>query len=72
MDNVVMQPVSRQRISKHIPAETDTSTTELLLEMVFYTRSVQSDYKEDDWVDPVLMAFQMNASDTFQGGHWFT
>jgi hypothetical protein len=31
----------------------DTNTTELLLEMVFSTWSVQSCYKEDNWGDPV-------------------
>jgi hypothetical protein len=45
-----MQPVSRQRIGKHVPAATSTHTTvELLLETVFSTRSVQSGYKEDNW-----------------------
>jgi hypothetical protein len=44
-----MQPVSRQRIGKHIPAGTNTyATMELLLEAVFSARSVQRGYKEDD------------------------
>jgi hypothetical protein len=49
-----MQPVSRQGISKHILAATNTNTTiELPFETVFSTRSVQSGYKEDNWSDPV-------------------
>jgi hypothetical protein len=39
-----MQPVSKQRISKHVSA-----TMELLLEMVLFIRSVQSSYKEENW-----------------------
>jgi hypothetical protein len=40
--------------SKHVPAATTTNTTpELPLETVFYTRSVQSGYKEDNWGNPV-------------------
>jgi hypothetical protein len=45
-----MQPVSSQRIDKHIPAETNVNT-ELLLETVFSTRSVQSGYKKDMLVE---------------------
>jgi hypothetical protein len=42
--------VSRQRFSKHVPVPTDThATIEVLLEMVFSTRSVKSGYMEDDW-----------------------
>jgi hypothetical protein len=49
-----MQPLSRQRIGKYVPAATNTHTTiELLLETVFYTWSVQSGYKEDNSGDPV-------------------
>jgi hypothetical protein len=49
-----MQPVSRQRIGKHVPAATNMNTTiELLLETVFSTRSVQYGYKEDSWGDQV-------------------
>jgi hypothetical protein len=49
-----VQPVSRQRIGKHIPAASNTNTTiELLLEMAFSTQSVQSGYKEDNSGDPV-------------------
>jgi hypothetical protein len=41
--------VSRQRLSKNIPAATDThATIEVLLETVFSTRSVQRGYKEDN------------------------
>jgi hypothetical protein len=37
-----MQPVSRQRIGKHIPAATNKNTTiELVLETVFSTQSVK-------------------------------
>jgi hypothetical protein len=53
-----MQPVSRQRIGKHIPAATNTHTTlELLLESVFSTRSVQSGYKDDNLGHPVSCQF---------------
>jgi hypothetical protein len=49
-----MQPVSRKWIGKHNPTTTNTNITiKLLLETVFSTRSVQSDYKEDIWGDPV-------------------
>jgi hypothetical protein len=52
--NGVMQPVSRQRIGKHVPAATNTFTTiELLLKTVFSARPVQSVYKEENWDDPV-------------------
>jgi hypothetical protein len=37
-----MQPVSRQRIGKHV------YNTTVLLEMVFSIRSMQSGYKEDN------------------------
>jgi hypothetical protein len=48
-----MQSVSTQRIGKHVAAETNTHTTiELLLEMVFSVRSVQSVYKEGNWATP--------------------
>jgi hypothetical protein len=50
----VIQPYSRQRISKHVPVATNTKTTmELLLEAVFYIPSVQCGYKEDNWGDAV-------------------
>jgi hypothetical protein len=58
-----MQPVSRQRICKHIPPETNTHTTieepvstkhigkhttiGILLETVFSVRCVKSGYKEE-------------------------
>jgi hypothetical protein len=49
-----MQPVSRQWIGKHVPAATNThGNIELLLEMVFSTRSVQRGYKENNWGNPV-------------------
>jgi hypothetical protein len=52
MKNSVVQPVSRQRIGKHVPLAMNTNTTiELLLETVFSTQSVQSCYKEDSWGD---------------------
>jgi hypothetical protein len=52
-----MQPVSKQPLGKHIPAETisellvgngsvNTPTIRALLGTVFSIRSVQSDYKE--------------------------
>jgi hypothetical protein len=38
--------VSRQRLGKHVPAATDThATIEVLLSMVFSTRSVQRGYR---------------------------
>jgi hypothetical protein len=50
-----MQPISRRRIGKHVAAAKNTYTTiELLLETVFSTGSVQSGYKADNWVDPVV------------------
>jgi hypothetical protein len=54
MNNPVMQPVSRQRIGKHVLPTTNThATTEFLLEMVFCTRSVQRGFKEDSWGEPL-------------------
>jgi hypothetical protein len=54
INNGVMQPVSRQRIGRHVPAAMNTQTIiELLLETVFSIQSVQSGYKEDNWGDPV-------------------
>jgi hypothetical protein len=56
-----MQPVSSQRIGKHVTVATNTTTTiELLLETVCGTRSVQSGYKENKWGDPVscLLRFE--------------
>jgi hypothetical protein len=47
-NNGVVQPVSKQRIGKH-----SSTTIELLLEMVFSTRTVQNGYKEDNWGNPV-------------------
>jgi hypothetical protein len=62
IDNGVMQPVSRQRIGKHIPAAMNSHTTiELLLETVFSTRSVQSGYKEEDWGDPVSCKLRVSS-----------
>jgi hypothetical protein len=46
--------ISRKRIGKRVPAATNIhAIIELLLEMVFSTRSVQRGYKEDNWNDPV-------------------
>jgi hypothetical protein len=46
--------VSRQRLSKHVPAATDMyATIEALLETVYSARSVQSGYKENSWVSRV-------------------
>jgi hypothetical protein len=51
-----MQPVSKQRIGKHVPAATNMhATIVLLLETVFSTRSVQMGYDEDNWDDPVQL-----------------
>jgi hypothetical protein len=48
--------VYRQRISKHVPAATNThATIELLLETMFSTQSVQRGHKEDIWGDPVSL-----------------
>jgi hypothetical protein len=55
-----MQPVSRQRVGKHVPAAKSTNTIiELLLETVFSTRSVQIGYKEHSWTDrgPVYIVY---------------
>jgi hypothetical protein len=43
-----------QRTGKHIPAAMNIhARSELLLEMVFSTQSVQRSYKEDNWGNPV-------------------
>jgi hypothetical protein len=56
--NGVMQLVSRQQISKHVPTATNTNTTiESLLETVLSTWSVQNAYKEDNWGN--LMSSQL-------------
>jgi hypothetical protein len=48
-----MQHVSRQRFRHHVPMVMNTHRKiELLLEMVIYTRSAESCYKEDNWGDP--------------------
>jgi hypothetical protein len=42
--------VSIQRLGKQVPAAMDTHVTiEVLLEILFSTRSVQRRYKEDNW-----------------------
>jgi hypothetical protein len=42
--------VSRQRLSKHVSAAMDKpAAIEVLLETVFFSRSVRRGYKEDDW-----------------------
>jgi hypothetical protein len=47
---VACRVVSRQRLGKHVPAETDThATIEVLLETMFSTWSVQRSYNEDNW-----------------------
>jgi hypothetical protein len=54
-----MQPVSRERIGKHVPAAKITHTvTVLLLETVFSTLTVQRCYKEDNSGDPVVVSWQ--------------
>jgi hypothetical protein len=56
MNNGVMQPVSRQRIGKHIHAATNTHTPiEWLLETVFPIPSVQSGYKKGSWGEAHLL-----------------
>jgi hypothetical protein len=48
--NGVMQPISSQRIGKHIPTAKNThATIGLLFQMVFSTQSMQRGYKEDNW-----------------------
>jgi hypothetical protein len=45
--------VSRQLLGKHVLAAMDTyATIEVILETVFYTRSVQMGYKEQKWGIP--------------------
>jgi hypothetical protein len=57
-----MQPVSRQRIGKQVPATMKmNTTTQLLLETVFSTRSLQSDYKEDNWGYPVIQELSVES-----------
>jgi hypothetical protein len=54
INNGDMQPVSEQRIGKHVPAVTNVYVTvRLPLEMAFSTLSVQRGYEEDTWDDPV-------------------
>jgi hypothetical protein len=58
-----MQPISRQRIGKHVPIATNTNKTmELMLETVFPTRSVQSGYKEDNWGSPVSIDWELSSA----------
>jgi hypothetical protein len=46
---VACRAVSRQGLGKHVPPVADThAAIEILLEAVFYTRSVQGDCKEDN------------------------
>jgi hypothetical protein len=52
-----MQPVSKQRIGQHA-----STIIELLLETVFYIRSVQSGYKEDSWGNPVIWGLAVDLS----------
>jgi hypothetical protein len=49
-ENGIMQPVSMQRIGKHVPAAMNThAIIQLLLETVFYIRPVQRGYKKNNW-----------------------
>jgi hypothetical protein len=58
-----MQPVSKKRIGKHVPATTNTHTTiELLLETVLSTWSVQNDYKEDNGATQLVVSCQFRGS----------
>jgi hypothetical protein len=50
IDDGIMQPVSKQRIGKHVLAAMTTNTTGSLLETVLFTRSEQTGYKEDNSV----------------------
>jgi hypothetical protein len=46
---VAFRAVYRQRLGKHVSVATDThATIEVLLEMVFSTRSIQRGYKDDN------------------------
>jgi hypothetical protein len=50
---------SRKRLGNHVPAATDThATIEVLLEKVFFTRSVQRGYKEDNWGNRVRSVWE--------------
>jgi hypothetical protein len=52
---VLFNPISRQRIGKHVPVATNThATIELFLEMMFYNRSVWSGDKEEKWGDSLF------------------
>jgi hypothetical protein len=54
INNGVIEPVSRQRVGKHVSMATNTNTTvELPSETMFSTRSMPSGCKEDNWGDPV-------------------
>jgi hypothetical protein len=47
--------VSRQQLGKHVPAATDThAAAEVLLETVFYTRSMQRGWMKGNWGDRVI------------------
>jgi hypothetical protein len=44
----ITRAVSKQRLSKHVPAATDTHATEVLFETMFSVRFVRMGYKEDN------------------------
>jgi hypothetical protein len=46
-----MQPVSRQRVSKDVRVGTNTNATMKVLLEMFSSRSVQSGYKKDKFVE---------------------
>jgi hypothetical protein len=60
--------ISMQWLGKHVPVATDMHTmTEVLLETVFSTRSVQKDYKEDNWANQVSSVWEaVNKRDSWK------
>jgi hypothetical protein len=53
-DRGIKTAAYKQRITKHVPATTNTQATiELLLETLFSTRSVHMGYNGDNWEDSV-------------------
>jgi hypothetical protein len=51
--NGVMQPVSRQRIGKHVPAAMNTHATIVTLGNGIFCSARAKGYEEDNWGDPV-------------------
>jgi hypothetical protein len=46
---IACRGVTRERLGRHVPAETDTHAIEVLLGTMFSTRCVQRGYTEDNW-----------------------